>query len=85
MPAEAVISPSDELVDVSVLSPTYNERRFIGECTQRMREQEFDNSIEFPFIDGRSDYGTASSSRISLFGTPAFGSWRIPHDARPTR
>lgn len=56
--ARESMSSDDEHVDVSVLIPTYNERRFIEECTERMRNQDFDGSIEFLFIDGGSDDGT---------------------------
>ncbi|MEA2182074.1 MAG: hypothetical protein QOF69_1259, partial [Solirubrobacteraceae bacterium] len=33
------MSVPDEHVDVSVLIPAYNERRFIAECAERMRAQ----------------------------------------------
>jgi glycosyltransferase involved in cell wall biosynthesis len=52
------MSVGDEHVDVSVLIPTYNERRFIAECAERMRAQDFDGSVELLFIDGGSDDGT---------------------------
>ena len=48
----------DQPLDVSVLIPTYNERRFISECAERMRAQNFEGAMEFLFIDGRSDDGT---------------------------
>jgi glycosyltransferase involved in cell wall biosynthesis len=46
------------VLDVSVLTPTYNERRFIAECAERMRAQSLNGSVEFLFIDGGSDDGT---------------------------
>jgi glycosyltransferase involved in cell wall biosynthesis len=69
----------DEHVDVSVLIPTYNERRFIADCARRMREQTFDGSVEFLFIDGRSDDGTREflddlarcDDRVRVFENPA--------------
>jgi glycosyltransferase involved in cell wall biosynthesis len=52
------MSVPDEHVDVSVLIPAYNERRFIAECAERMRAQSFEGSVEWLFVDGHSDDGT---------------------------
>jgi len=73
------MSVLDEHIDVTVLIPTYNERRFIAECAARMREQSFDGAIEFVFIDGRSDDGTLefleelarSDDRVRVLDNPA--------------
>lgn len=52
------VSVHDEHIDVSVLVPTFNEKRFIADCAERMRAQRFDGTVELLFIDGRSDDGT---------------------------
>jgi len=52
------VSVRDEHIDVSVLVPTFNEKRFIAGCAERMRSQSFDGTVELFFIDGRSDDGT---------------------------
>ena len=66
-------------IDVSVLIPTYNERRFIAECAERMRAQTFEGAVEFLFIDGRSDDGTREfledlareDARVRVLDNPA--------------
>src|SRR4051794_18594493 len=45
-------------IDVSVLTPVLNEEEHIRQTVASMREQQFDGSIEFIFIDGRSDDAT---------------------------
>ena len=45
-------------VDVSVLIPTFNEEEHLPETIERLRRQEFDGTLEFLFIDGRSNDGT---------------------------
>jgi succinoglycan biosynthesis protein ExoA len=45
-------------VELTVLIPTYNERRHLDEVVERIREQRVTGSVEFLFIDGRSDDGT---------------------------
>jgi glycosyltransferase involved in cell wall biosynthesis len=73
------MSTNDERIDVSVLIPTLNERRFIEECASRMREQDFDGAVEFLFIDGGSDDGTREyleelareDHRVRLLANPA--------------
>lgn len=73
------MSVRDEQIDVSVLIPTYNEQRFIAECAERMRAQNFDGSVEFLFVDGRSDDGTRAflddlarrDDRVRVLDNPA--------------
>lgn len=73
------MSVGDEHIDVSVLTPTLNERRFIGDCTERMRQQDFDGGVEFLFIDGGSDDGTREfleelareDGRVRVLANPA--------------
>jgi succinoglycan biosynthesis protein ExoA len=45
-------------VDVSVLVPVRNERSDIEEVLASMRAQQFDGSVEFLLVDGRSEDGT---------------------------
>jgi glycosyltransferase involved in cell wall biosynthesis len=45
-------------VELTVLIPTYNERRHLDEVVERIRAQRIPGSVEFLFIDGRSDDGT---------------------------
>ena len=45
-------------VDVSVLVPVRNERAYIEEVLAAMRAQQFDGSVEFLLVDGRSEDGT---------------------------
>jgi GT2 family glycosyltransferase len=73
------MSDSGERIDVSVLIPTLNEKRFIAECADRMRKQTFDGNVEFLFIDARSDDGTREfldelarrDDRVRLLDNPA--------------
>jgi succinoglycan biosynthesis protein ExoA len=44
-----------ELVDVSVLTPILNEEANIADAARTMQSQRFDGSVEFIFIDGRSE------------------------------
>ena len=50
-------------VDVSVLTPVLNEEQHIREAVAAMRSQRFDGSVEFIFIDGRSEDGSAEILR----------------------
>jgi succinoglycan biosynthesis protein ExoA len=45
-------------VDVSVLTPVFNEEAHIRDTVADMRTQEFDGPIEFLFMDGRSEDAT---------------------------
>jgi GT2 family glycosyltransferase len=73
------MSADDERIDVSVLVPTLDEERFIADCTQRMRAQTFDGTVEFLFIDGGSQDGTRDyleqlareDDRVHLLDNPA--------------
>lgn len=47
-------------VDVSVLIPVLNEEDHLRAAAAEMLAQEFDGTIEFLFIDGRSEDGTRS-------------------------
>jgi succinoglycan biosynthesis protein ExoA len=49
---------AEDAVDVSVLVAVRNEERFIRDTATAMRAQEFDGTVEFLFVDGRSDDGT---------------------------
>ena len=49
-----------ERVDVSVLVPVLNEEACIRETVAAMQAQRFDGTIEFLFMDGRSEDGTRS-------------------------
>jgi succinoglycan biosynthesis protein ExoA len=51
------------MVDVSVLIPVLNEEEHIREATSKMLSQRFEGSIEFIFIDGNSEDGTADILR----------------------
>jgi succinoglycan biosynthesis protein ExoA len=71
--------PSDNRgVDVSVLTPVLNEEEHIRHTVASMRRQEFDGSIEFLFIDGRSEDRTraileelaAEDPRIRVLDNP---------------
>ena len=44
----------DDAVDCSILTPVYNEERYIEQTVAAMRAQRFDGRIEFLFVDGRS-------------------------------
>jgi succinoglycan biosynthesis protein ExoA len=54
---------SGDRVDVTVLTPVLNEEAYIGVAARSMLAQSFDGSIEFIFIDGRSDDGTVDELR----------------------
>ncbi len=47
-------------VDVSVLIPTLNEEAHMDELLEGLQGQEFEGSLEFLFVDGRSTDGTRS-------------------------
>jgi glycosyltransferase involved in cell wall biosynthesis len=51
------------MVDVSVLTPVLNEEEHIREVASKMLSQRFDGTIEFIFIDGNSEDGTADILR----------------------
>src|SRR5918996_1087913 len=65
-------------VDVSVLVPVLNEEAHIRDAAQAMLAQRFDGEIEFIFVDGRSEDGTAaileelaaSDRRVRLLDNP---------------
>ena len=65
-------------VDVSVLVPVLNEEAHIRAAAQAMLAQRFDGEIEFIFVDGRSEDGTAavleelaaSDRRVRLLDNP---------------
>ncbi len=65
-------------LDLTVLIPTYNERRHLAEVVDCIRAQRF-SSVEFVFIDGRSDDGTREAlaeiaredPRMRLLDNPA--------------
>jgi succinoglycan biosynthesis protein ExoA len=67
-----------ERVDASVLIPVLNEERFIRDTVAAMQAQRFDGSVEFLFMDGRSEDRTkaileelsAEDSRIRVFDNP---------------
>src|SRR4051794_23704147 len=67
-----------ERVDASVLVPVLNEEQHIGETVDAMRAQEFEGTVEFLFMDGRSTDGTravleelaASDPRIRVLDNP---------------
>jgi succinoglycan biosynthesis protein ExoA len=67
-----------ERVDASVLIPVLNEERYIRETVAAMQAQRFDGSVEFLFMDGRSDDRTkaileelsAEDARIRVFDNP---------------
>jgi cellulose synthase/poly-beta-1,6-N-acetylglucosamine synthase-like glycosyltransferase len=75
--------PADT-VDVSVLIPVRDEAAVIGDVARAMLAQEFDGSIEFLFVDGRSEDGTlaalrelaAADPRVRVLDNPAR---RTPH------
>src|SRR3954454_21210934 len=48
-------SQAGERVDASVLIPVLNEERFIRETVAAMQGQRFEGSVEFLFMDGRSE------------------------------
>jgi len=65
-------------VDASVLIPVLNEERHIRETVAAMRAQRFDGSVEFLFMDGRSEDRTkaileelsSEDPRIRVFDNP---------------
>ena len=65
-------------VDASVLIPVLNEERHIRETVAAMQAQRFDGSVEFLFMDGRSEDRTkaildelaAEDPRIRVFDNP---------------
>jgi succinoglycan biosynthesis protein ExoA len=65
-------------VDASVLVPVLNEERYIRETVAAMQAQRFDGSVEFLFMDGRSDDRTKAileelaheDPRIRVFDNP---------------
>ena len=74
-----VTSSPAERVDVSVLVPVLNEEACIRETVAAMQAQRFDGTIEFLFMDGRSEDGTrsileqlaAADPRIRVIDNPA--------------
>jgi succinoglycan biosynthesis protein ExoA len=56
------MTPTTE-IDVSVLIPVFNEEQHLRAVAQEMLAQEFDGTIEFLFIDGRSEDATAEILR----------------------
>jgi succinoglycan biosynthesis protein ExoA len=75
--------PADA-VDVSVLIPVRDEATVIGDVARAMLAQQFDGSIEFLFVDGRSQDGTlailrelaAADPRVRVLDNPGR---RTPH------
>ncbi|HKP89526.1 MAG TPA: glycosyltransferase family 2 protein [Thermoleophilaceae bacterium] len=67
-----------ERVDASVLVPVLNEERFIRDTVAAMQAQRFDGSVEFLFMDGRSEDRTKAileelsrdDARIRVFDNP---------------
>lgn len=65
-------------VDISVLTPVFNEADLIRETVAAMRNQRFDGQIEYLLIDGGSDDGTrqileelaANDSRFRILDNP---------------
>jgi succinoglycan biosynthesis protein ExoA len=68
-------------VDVSVLTPVLNEEAHIRQVVAAMQAQEFDGSVEFLFMDGRSEDATREilerlareDPRIRVIDNPARG------------
>jgi cellulose synthase/poly-beta-1,6-N-acetylglucosamine synthase-like glycosyltransferase len=71
-------TPAAGRVDASVLIPVLNEERFIRETVAAMQAQRFDGSVEFLFMDGRSEDRTKAileelaeeDRRIRVFDNP---------------
>ncbi|MFL5781512.1 MAG: glycosyltransferase family 2 protein [Thermoleophilaceae bacterium] len=71
-------SHAAERVDASVLIPVLNEERFIRDTVAAMQAQRFDGSVEFLFMDGRSEDRTKEileelsrdDGRIRVFDNP---------------
>jgi succinoglycan biosynthesis protein ExoA len=67
-----------ERVDASVLVPVLDEERFIRDTVAAMQAQRFDGSVEFLFMDGRSEDRTKAileelaqeDARIRVFDNP---------------
>src|SRR5947208_4248919 len=65
-------------VDASVLTPVRNEERYIRDTVAAMQAQRFDGSVEFLFMDGRSEDRTreileelaTEDPRIRVFDNP---------------
>ena len=65
-------------IDVSVLIPVLNEEEHIGEAARSMLAQRFDESVEFLYIDGRSEDSTraileelaAGDARVRILDNP---------------
>jgi succinoglycan biosynthesis protein ExoA len=68
-----------ERVDISVLVPVRNEADALPEVLEAMRSQDFGGTIEFVFIDGRSQDGSreileqaaAADPRVRVLDNPA--------------
>jgi glycosyltransferase involved in cell wall biosynthesis len=66
-------------VDVSVITPVFNEERHLAATLERMRAQDFDGSVEFLVVDGRSqdasramlERAAAEDPRIRVLDNPA--------------
>src|ERR671926_115111 len=71
-------TPAAGRVDASVLIPVLNEERYIRETVAAMQAQRFDGSVEFLFMDGRSEDRTkeileqlaGEDPRIRVFDNP---------------
>jgi cellulose synthase/poly-beta-1,6-N-acetylglucosamine synthase-like glycosyltransferase len=71
-------TPAAPRVDASVLVPVLNEERFIRDTVAAMQAQRFDGSVEFLFMDGRSEDRTKEileelsreDPRIRVFDNP---------------
>lgn len=75
------MQPASHRVDVSILMPTLNERRWIREAIRGMQAQQFDGTLELIVADGGSTDGTReivrevarSDPRIRLVDNPRRG------------
>src|SRR5919205_32098 len=71
-------TPAAGRVDASVLIPVLNEERYIRETVAAMQAQQFGGSVEFLFMDGRSEDRTKAileelaeeDPRIRVFDNP---------------
>src|SRR5436190_12636560 len=76
--AESGDTPRNGRVDASVLTPVLNEERYIRDTVAAMQAQRFDGTVEFLFMDGRSEDRTkaileqlaATDERIRVFDNP---------------
>jgi glycosyltransferase involved in cell wall biosynthesis len=67
--------------DVSVLIPVYNEEAHLGRAAAAMLDQDFDGTIEFLFVDGRSTDASreiltdvaSRDARVRMLDNPARG------------